>query len=96
MRTMYGPRMLHEAAGRQFELLGARESALGCDSLELWDVAPAPGLGLLASVARCEDTDELNFMAFTQDQMPFSAIEWFVSHARRTLCPESHTGGDDS
>jgi hypothetical protein len=87
MRIMLGPRMLHEAENRQFELLPARESTEGCYSLELWDVAPTPGLGLLASASRYPDTGRMSFMSFTGGEIPLSAMEWFMSHARTALDP---------
>ncbi|NLT54491.1 MAG: hypothetical protein GXX79_07960 [Actinomycetales bacterium] len=85
---MHGPRMLHEEDGRLFEMLRARESAPECASVELWDVAPAPGRGLLAAAAHCTGNGTPTFQSFTRDEIPLSAMEWFMANARKWLRPE--------
>jgi hypothetical protein len=88
MRTMDEPRMLNEADGHRFELLRARQTQPSCESLELWDVAPAPGRGLVAAATRYLPAGPLTYMSFTRDEIPLSVVEWFVGHARGALCPE--------
>lgn len=53
--------------------------------LELDDVPPAPGRGMLYEVFQDNTTAEVTFTAFSTEPVPFELIEQFVAEARRRV-----------
>ena len=77
--------MLLETGGRGFELLLVDDTERDGRSVELWEIAPAPGRGLLLEAFRSAADGQLSFSAFTREDVPLDALEWFVGRARTTL-----------
>jgi hypothetical protein len=53
--------------------------------LELDDVAPSPGRGLVMEVFREDTTGEWTVASFVKDPLPLELIERFLAEARRNL-----------
>ena len=53
--------------------------------LELDDLGPAPGRGLVVEAFRDDTTGHTTFTCLTTEPLPFELIEKFVVEARRTL-----------
>jgi hypothetical protein len=53
--------------------------------LELEDVGPPPGRGLVLEAFQDDTTELFTFTAFITDPLPFALVEQFVAEARRTL-----------
>ncbi|MFN8075858.1 MAG: hypothetical protein U0Q15_10625 [Kineosporiaceae bacterium] len=84
-------RMLLDGDGRSFELLLVNDVERGGQSLELWDVGPAPGRGLTMEAFRDEDGQRFTASSFTREDVPMNVLEWFVTTARRLLDTERGT-----
>ncbi|HVF04264.1 MAG TPA: hypothetical protein VNA20_05440 [Frankiaceae bacterium] len=54
-------------------------------ALEVEDVAPAPGRGLVFEVFRDDVSGDVAFTAFTTDPLPFALVEKAVAVARDEL-----------
>jgi hypothetical protein len=53
--------------------------------LELEDVGPAPGRGLVLEAFQDDTTELFTFRAFLADPLPFALVEQFVEEGRRRL-----------
>jgi len=84
MSRVSGARVLLETDGRGFELLLVEDTERGGRSVELWEIAPAPGRGLLLE-AFGSAGGQFTFSALTREDIPLEALEWFVGRARATL-----------
>ena len=56
-------------------------------ALELDDIGPSPGRGLVLESFRDGDTGNMTFTSCTTEQLPFRLVEAFIAQARRTLSP---------
>ncbi len=73
--------MLLETGGRGYELLLVNDTERGGRSVELWETTPAPGRGLLLEAFRPTGPGPWTFSAFTREDVPLEALEWFTSNA---------------
>ncbi|GAA3600919.1 hypothetical protein GCM10022223_15740 [Kineosporia mesophila] len=53
--------------------------------LELEDVAPAPGRGLVMEVFRDDDSGMSTLRCFTSDPLPLELVERFLAQAQESL-----------
>jgi hypothetical protein len=58
-------------------------------SLELEDVAPAPGRGNVLQAFHDDTTGEMTFSSYSTEPLPFDLVEQFIVEARRLLPPVS-------
>src|SRR4051812_2334138 len=81
-------RLLLDGGGRSFELLLVDDVERHGQSLELWDVGPAPGRGLTMESFRSGEGEKFTVSSFTREDVPMDVMEWFVGNARRLLDTE--------
>ena len=60
--------------------------------LELEDVGPAPGRGVVLSAYYHDVTGEISIASRTSDPLPMNLIEQFTEEARRRIRPVGHDG----
>jgi hypothetical protein len=58
-------------------------------SLELEDVAPAPGRGTLLEAFYDDLTGEMSFIPHMTEPLPFELVEQFIAEAKEQLPPVS-------
>lgn len=56
-------------------------------SLELEDIAPAPGRGVVLEAFHDDVTGEMPFTSYIAEPLPFEVVEQFMAEARRLLPP---------
>ena len=56
-------------------------------SLELEDLAPAPGRGVVLEAFHDDVTGEMTFTYYVAEPLPFELVEEFIAEARRLLPP---------
>lgn len=54
-------------------------------ALELDDIAPAPGRGLVLEAFRPDDTGEVVVTCYLSEGLPLEVVERFVAEARQSL-----------
>lgn len=54
-------------------------------AVELDDVAPAPGRGLVMDAHRNDSTVEYTFACYAADRLPLAVVERFIAEARRWI-----------
>jgi len=57
--------------------------------LELEDVAPAPGRGIVLAAIHDDVSGEMAFISYLTEPLPFELVEQFIAEARRLLPPIS-------
>jgi hypothetical protein len=54
-------------------------------AVELEDVGPAPGRGVVMDAHRHATTGEYTFAYYAEDRLPLAVVERFISEARRWI-----------
>jgi hypothetical protein len=72
-------------AGRWYAATVASDAMRDGLGLELDDIAPSPGRGLVLEAFRSDTTGETSFTALTTEPLPLDLVERFVGEARRVL-----------
>lgn len=78
--------MTVEFDGRHYDIVMASDVIRDGMGLELWDVAPAPGRGLVAE-AFWSDTDGVLTFTGSDLPVPFEVLEHFAAQVRPRLTP---------
>lgn len=56
-------------------------------ALELDDIGPSPGRGIVLEAFYDDDTGNMTFRSCTTEPLPFLLVEAFIAEARRRLPP---------